>query len=186
MAYYIFLKSLRSLEEFRKIPTSKFLLNLLVQIFKALVNSKIQLLLRKGFLFRFGSAARRCIWPFSPAGLTGYTRPSCSPSLPPAETSAATGPVSPRRASTARAPQPPPLSAPVLPLHLYSLAITTPSNRAITRHDELKITRPLNTTALPTITPPSPPQHPSPSPIKGSPAPMEHSHTIITSPPPVY
>jgi hypothetical protein len=119
MAYYIFLKSLRSLEEFRKIPTSKFLLNLLVQIFKALVNSKIQLLLRKGFLFRFGPAARRCIWPFSPAGLTGYTRPSCSPSLPPAETSAATGPVSHRLASTAQAatatlplsasPPPPPL-----------------------------------------------------------------------------
>jgi hypothetical protein len=41
MTYYIFLKSLRSLEEFRKIFMSKFLLNLL-QISKALINSKIQ------------------------------------------------------------------------------------------------------------------------------------------------
>ena len=49
MAYYIFLKSLRSLEEFRKILMSKFLLNLLLQISKALVNSKIQFLIRKFF-----------------------------------------------------------------------------------------------------------------------------------------
>jgi hypothetical protein len=41
MAYYIFLKSLRSLEEFRKIPMSKFFLIFLVQISKALVNFKI-------------------------------------------------------------------------------------------------------------------------------------------------
>jgi hypothetical protein len=41
MAYYIFLKSLRSLEEFRKNPHVKILLNLLLQISKALVNSKI-------------------------------------------------------------------------------------------------------------------------------------------------
>jgi hypothetical protein len=40
MAYYIFLKSLRSLKEFRKMLMSKFLLNLLLQISKALVNSK--------------------------------------------------------------------------------------------------------------------------------------------------
>jgi hypothetical protein len=50
MAYYIFLKSLRSLEEFRKILMSKFLLNLVLQISKALVNSKIQFLIRK-FIF---------------------------------------------------------------------------------------------------------------------------------------
>jgi hypothetical protein len=46
MAYYIFLKSLRSLEDFKKIFISKFLLNLLVQIFNALVYSKIQFLFR--------------------------------------------------------------------------------------------------------------------------------------------
>jgi hypothetical protein len=56
MAYYIFPKSLRSLEEFRKILMSKFLLNLLVQIFKALVNSKIQFLIQNFFFFAFGPA----------------------------------------------------------------------------------------------------------------------------------
>jgi hypothetical protein len=40
MAYYIFLKSLRSLEEFRKNPHVKIHLNLLLQISQALVNSK--------------------------------------------------------------------------------------------------------------------------------------------------
>jgi hypothetical protein len=44
MAYFIFLKSLRSLGEFRKILMSKFLLNLVVQISKAFVYSKIQIL----------------------------------------------------------------------------------------------------------------------------------------------
>jgi hypothetical protein len=34
MSYYTFLKSLRNLEEFRKIPKPKSLLNLLAQIFK--------------------------------------------------------------------------------------------------------------------------------------------------------
>jgi hypothetical protein len=54
MAYYIFLKSLRSLEEFRKILMTKFLLNLLLQIFKALVNSKIQFLSEKKSSSTFG------------------------------------------------------------------------------------------------------------------------------------
>jgi hypothetical protein len=47
MAYSIFLKYLRSLEEFRKIFMSKSLLNLPVQISKALVNSKIKFLIQK-------------------------------------------------------------------------------------------------------------------------------------------
>jgi hypothetical protein len=54
MAYYIFLKSLRSLEEFRKILMSKFLLNLLLQISKALVNSKTKFLFKKNFSSEFG------------------------------------------------------------------------------------------------------------------------------------
>jgi hypothetical protein len=49
MAYFIFLKSLRSLEEFRKILMSKFLLNLLVQISKAFVYLKIQILFGNNF-----------------------------------------------------------------------------------------------------------------------------------------
>jgi hypothetical protein len=54
MAYYIFLKSLRSLEEFRKNPHVKIPPNLLVQISKALVNSKIQFLIQNFFFFAFG------------------------------------------------------------------------------------------------------------------------------------
>jgi hypothetical protein len=66
MAYFIFLKSLRSLEEFRKkIPTSKSILNLLVQISKALLYSKIQFLLQNEISFDF--------WP---------NRPSSQPTHP--------------------------------------------------------------------------------------------------------
>jgi hypothetical protein len=53
MSYYIFLKSLGNLEEFRKIPISKFLLHLLLQISRALVYLKIQFLFRKEFSFNF-------------------------------------------------------------------------------------------------------------------------------------
>jgi hypothetical protein len=68
MAYYIFLKSLRSLEEFRKnILMSKFLLNLLVQIFKALVNSKIQFLIQNILSFAFGPADLVAHSAFGPA-----------------------------------------------------------------------------------------------------------------------
>jgi hypothetical protein len=56
MAYYIFLISLRSLEEFRKNPHVKIPLNLLLQISKALVNSKIQFLIQKSFFLAFGPA----------------------------------------------------------------------------------------------------------------------------------
>jgi hypothetical protein len=47
MSYFIFLKYLDSLEDFRKNPHAKFLLNLLVQNSKALVYSKIQFLFEK-------------------------------------------------------------------------------------------------------------------------------------------
>jgi hypothetical protein len=69
MLYYIFLKSLRSLEEFRKIPRSKSLLIFRVQISKALVNSKIQFLIRKSFYFTFGPATHTGplgLWPSQP------------------------------------------------------------------------------------------------------------------------
>jgi hypothetical protein len=50
MAWHIiFLESLRSIEEFKKILMSKFLLNLLLQISKAFINSKIQFLIQKFF-----------------------------------------------------------------------------------------------------------------------------------------
>jgi hypothetical protein len=54
MAYFIFLKYLDSLKDFRKILMAKFLLNLLVQISKALVYSKIQFLFGKEFSSDFG------------------------------------------------------------------------------------------------------------------------------------
>jgi hypothetical protein len=76
MACYIFLKSLRSLEEFRKILMSKFLLNLLVQISKALINLKIQFLIQKFFFFAFGPAdlaAHSVVGPAGPAGLSPLT-----------------------------------------------------------------------------------------------------------------
>jgi hypothetical protein len=73
MAYYIFLKILRSLEEFRKIPISKFLLNLHLQISKALEHSKIQFLFRNEFSFNFR--------PNRPSGPLGLLPPSsCRPS----------------------------------------------------------------------------------------------------------
>jgi hypothetical protein len=72
MAYFIFLKYLRSLEEFRKILMSKFLLNLLVQIYKALVYSKIKFYSEKNF-----SVA------FDPSGLSAQPR-SIFFSFPPA------------------------------------------------------------------------------------------------------
>jgi hypothetical protein len=88
MAYYIFLKSLRSLEEFRKILMSKFLLNLLLQISKALVNSKIQFLIQKFFFLTFGLADLAAHPTFGPA--------SPLASLPPQVKTAPAGPPSPR------------------------------------------------------------------------------------------
>jgi hypothetical protein len=69
MAYFIFLKYLRSLEEFRKNPCVQIPLNLLVQISKALVYSKIQFLAEKNFSSTFdpiGLVASRPIQPFWP------------------------------------------------------------------------------------------------------------------------
>jgi hypothetical protein len=47
---------------------SKFLLNLLLQISKALLNSKIQFLIRKFFFLAFGPADLAAHSAFSPAG----------------------------------------------------------------------------------------------------------------------
>jgi hypothetical protein len=64
---------------------SKFLLNLLVQISKAMVNSKIQFLIQKFFFFTFSPAdltAHSAVGPAGPAGLSplaGRIQP-CRPS----------------------------------------------------------------------------------------------------------
>jgi hypothetical protein len=55
---------------------SKFLLNLLVQIFKALVNSKIQFLIQKNLFFAFGLADLVAHSAVGPAGPTGLSSPA--------------------------------------------------------------------------------------------------------------
>jgi hypothetical protein len=90
MAWHVFLKSLRSQEG--KILMPKFLLNLLLQISKALVNSKIQFLIQK-FLFPY-------FWPADLAAHAASGPASPLASLPPqAETDPAGPP--PAHASVA-------------------------------------------------------------------------------------
>jgi hypothetical protein len=67
---------------------SKFLLNLLLQISKALVNSKIQLLIQKFFFLTFGPADHAAHSAFGPAIPLA--------SLPPQAETAPAGPPSPR------------------------------------------------------------------------------------------
>jgi hypothetical protein len=67
---------------------SKYLLNLLLQIPKALVNSKIQFLIQKFFFLTFGPADLAALSAFGPA------RPLAS--LPPQAETAPAGPPSPR------------------------------------------------------------------------------------------
>jgi hypothetical protein len=67
---------------------SKFLLNLLLQIFKALVNSKIQFLIQKFIFLTFGPADLAAHLAFGPA--------SPLASLPPQAETALAGPPSPR------------------------------------------------------------------------------------------
>jgi hypothetical protein len=155
MAWHIsfFLKYLRSLEEFRKIPMSKSLLNFLVQISKALVNSKIKFLIQKSFFFISARLPLPAHSAFGPAGPAGPSPPagrsqlckkyvfffdSClpfsAPSLyPPADTWAplvgfvfSTAPVDPGRVSTA-------LSLPAPPAACLGCrrAITTPHHSSI-------------------------------------------------------
>jgi hypothetical protein len=67
---------------------SKFLLNLLLQISKALVNSKIQFLIQKFFFLTFGPTDHAAHSTFGPA--------SSLASLPPQAETAPAGPPSPR------------------------------------------------------------------------------------------
>jgi hypothetical protein len=104
MAWHIiyFLKSLRSLEECRKIPISKFLLNLLLQISKALVYLKINFLFGKEFFLHFqpnrpsGQPAHLAFWPTQP------TQPSSSSPRRSSATSSSS------RATAPWTPPPPP------------------------------------------------------------------------------
>jgi hypothetical protein len=78
MAYYIFLKSLRSLEEFRKNPHVKILPKSPCANFQIHGKFKIQFLIQKSFFFTFGPATltgplglqpSRPRWPLSSHGL---------------------------------------------------------------------------------------------------------------------
>jgi hypothetical protein len=78
MAYYIFLKSLRSLEEFRKNPHVKILPKSPCANFQSLDKFKIQFLIQKSFFFTLGPATltgplglrpSRPRWPLSSHGL---------------------------------------------------------------------------------------------------------------------
>jgi hypothetical protein len=85
MTYYIFLKSVRSLEEFRKNPHVKIPHNLLLQISKALVNSKIQFLIQKFFFLisaRLTLRPTRPLSPASPLAASSLTAESARPAHP--------------------------------------------------------------------------------------------------------
>jgi hypothetical protein len=78
MTYYIFLKSLRSLEEFRKNPHVKILPKSPCANFQSFGKFKIQFLIQKSFFFTFGPATltgplglqpSRPRWPLSSRGL---------------------------------------------------------------------------------------------------------------------
>jgi hypothetical protein len=75
MAYCIFLKSLRILEEFRKNPTSKFLLNLLVQVSKAFYKIQKSYFILKGIFADFGPNGPAATQPIGPFGLAGLLLP---------------------------------------------------------------------------------------------------------------
>jgi hypothetical protein len=94
MAYFIFLNYLDSLKDFRKIPMSKFIINLLVQIFKVLPNSRIQIKIQNGFYLilahpvssakqhSLAQEAFRPRRPSRPSPSTAQAGPSHHPGLP--------------------------------------------------------------------------------------------------------
>jgi hypothetical protein len=72
MAYYIFLKSLKILDEFRKNPHIKIPPKSPCTIFKSFANSKNPILFQKEFPLAFGPigpASSRPTQPFGPPGL---------------------------------------------------------------------------------------------------------------------
>jgi hypothetical protein len=73
MAYYIFLKSLRSLEEFRKNPHVKIPPKSPSTNFPSLGKFKIQFLIQKSFFFTFGPATQ-------PRPISFFFQPAAFPS----------------------------------------------------------------------------------------------------------
>jgi hypothetical protein len=92
MAYYIFLKSLRSLEEFRKNPHVKIPPKSPSTNFQSLGNSKIQFLIQKSFFLTFGLAnfpGPLGLWPSQPRWPRCPHRPKPSSPAHPARVSVA-------------------------------------------------------------------------------------------------
>jgi hypothetical protein len=83
MTYYIFLKSLKSLEEFRKNPHIKIPPKSPSINFPSLGKFKIQILIQKSFFFTFGPADFAAHSDFGPAGLPlPRPRPADRPNSP--------------------------------------------------------------------------------------------------------
>jgi hypothetical protein len=200
---------------------SKFLLNHLVQISKALVNSKIQFLIQKFFFFAFGPTnltgplglwPSRHRWPHSSRGpkpslpaqlarasvpylrkyifpfgsrLLSWPPPSClsvkwasavsfvfSPALPdPGRVAEGF-----HRAAAPRAAR----SAPRIPPSPYPPITFPSSNCALTHHNEPNYSA-IEAPPSSAVTPPSPPRHPSPGPIKATPMTSGAFHTSLSS-----
>jgi hypothetical protein len=127
MTYCIFLKSLRILEEFRKNPCVKIPPKSPCTNFQRLGKFKNSIFISKNFSSVPPQLPRWPVRPFGPAGLTDPTRPSRSP-VPYLQPKPA--PTPSRSRATAPLPPGPPwlpfLPVLVLPLLLYSLAITSP------------------------------------------------------------
>jgi hypothetical protein len=186
MAYYIFLKFLRCLEEFRKNPHVKIPPKSSSTIFQSLAKFKNQILIRKFFFFpffAFGPADLAARQASSAQPATSFPPPSPALACRPAQATHLPGPTRPSRSpvpylqprpapppfrSCAAAPPPPGLPwPPFLPARATPPSFTPwpllpPSNRALTRRDEPEFTRPLNATSSPAVTRPhrlgAPPQ----------------------------
>jgi hypothetical protein len=146
---------------------SKFFLNLLLQISKALVNSKIQFLIQKFFFLTFGPAdlaAHSLISLSSGPWLSAPSPTSSRPSLP------SSPPLPGHRA--------PPSSAPRVPPSHYHLAfIFPPLIPLLNPHQSSMALKPLT----PALTPPTTPPRCSPDPYKRRAPPPEFTAPLPAS-----
>jgi hypothetical protein len=117
MAYYIFLKTWRSLEEFRKNPHLKISPKSPSTNFQSLVIIKNQIFIRKRFFLHFrpirpsGQPAYSASRPTPPLGLR-FPHPACRPTPPPGLRPIARSSWPTREVVSLFATQPPPSSAP--------------------------------------------------------------------------
>jgi hypothetical protein len=123
--YFIFLKSLKSQEEFRKNPPHQNSPKSHINFQSLGIFSKIQFLFRKEIIFSFGPADQpACLASSAPVAHPGLLPPPAS--LPPLS----------QFHTTVPPPSWPPFLPMPAPLLLYSLAVMPPSSCALTRCDE--------------------------------------------------